>query len=164
RAMLRGDGDALVPISLQSALPGFRIVHLRHTALVRALEEEHIDVVLDPFCLLPDAGLADLSTYGVWSVPFGHSGDPRTQSTPAFWEVIEGRPSTETRLCVHWKGSDSKRALYVSVAPTDRRSVSRSQNHVYWKISAALARKLQKRAEDPDAFVERLKESAPGDV
>ena len=173
RYLFRSEADALAPIDLQSALPTCRVVNLRHalagsqpvnTALVRALEEEHIDVVLDPFCLLPDAGLADLSTYGVWSVPFGHGGDPRTQSTPAFWEVIEGRPSTETRLCVHWKGSDSKRALYVSVAPTDRRSVSRSQNHVYWKISAALARNIQSLAEDPDAFVERLKESAPGDV
>ncbi|OLB80892.1 MAG: hypothetical protein AUH96_00720, partial [Nitrospirae bacterium 13_2_20CM_2_61_4] len=173
RYLLRSEADALALIDLQSALPTCRVVNLRHalagsqpvnTALVRALEEEHIDVVLDPFCLLPDAGLADLSTYGVWSVPFGHGGDPRTQSTPAFWEVIEGRPSTETRLCVHWKGSDSKRALYVSVAPTDRRSVSRSQNHVYWKISAALARNIQSLAEDPDAFVERLKESAPGDV
>jgi len=173
RYLFRSEADALAPIDLQSALPTCRVVNLGHalagsqpvnTALVRALEEEHIDVVLDPFCLLPDAGLADLSTYGVWSVPFGHGGDPRTQSTPAFWEVIEGRPSTETRLCVHWKGSDSKRALYVSVAPTDRRSVSRSQNHVYWKISAALARNIQSLAEDPDAFVERLKESAPGDV
>src|SRR6266550_1924784 len=164
RYLFRSDGDALVPIGLQSALPSCRIVNLRHTALVRALEEEHIDVVLDPFCLLPDAGLADLSTYGVWSVPFGHSGDPRTQSTPAFWEVVEGTPSTETRLCVHWTGSDSKRALYLSVAPTDRRSVSRSQNHVYWKISAALARNIQNLAEDPDAFVERLKEGALVDV
>src|SRR5213083_1968185 len=173
RYLFRSDADAFVPIGLHSALPSCRVVDLQHAlagsqpvdpALVRALAAEHIDVVLDPFCLLPDAGLADLSTYGVWSVPFGHSGDPRTQSTPAFWEVVEGTPSTETRLCVHWKGSDCKRALYLSVAPTDRRSVSRSQNHVYWKISAALARNIQSLAEDPDAFVERLKESAPGDV
>src|SRR5206468_9274550 len=158
---------------LQSALPTCRVVNLRHalagsqpvnTALVRALEEEHIDVVLDPFCLLPDAGLADLSTYGVWSVPFGHGGDPRTQSTPAFWEVVERTPSTETRLCVHWKGSDSKRALYLSVAPTDHRSVSRSQNHVYSKVSAALARSIQRLWEDPHAFLERLKAAAPFDA
>jgi hypothetical protein len=121
-------------------------------------------VVLDPCGLLPDAGLADLSTYGVWSVPFGHSGDPRTQSTPAFWEVIEGTPSTETRLCVQWKGSGGKRVLHLSVAPTDRRSVSRSKSRLYWKVSAALARNLLRLGEDPDAFVQRLAATASSDV
>src|SRR6266566_5267850 len=165
--------DALAPIDLQSALPSCRVFNLRHalagsqpvhTALVRALAAEHIDVVLDPFCLLPDAGLADLSTYGVWSVPFGQSGDPRTQSTPAFWEVSEGRPSTETRLCVQGKGYSGKRLLYSAVAPTDRRSVSRSKSRLYWRISAALARDLLRLGEDPAAFVQRLAASAPSDV
>src|SRR5438093_1026178 len=105
RYLFRSEADALVPIDLQSALPTCRVVNLRHalagsqpvnTALVRALEEEHIDVVLDPLCLLPDAGLADLSTYGVWSVPFGHGGQPRTKSTPGCWEVIEWTPSSGT--------------------------------------------------------------------
>ena len=173
RHLFRSVADALVRIDLQSALPTCRVVNLQHalagsqpvnTALVRALEEEGIDVVLDPFCLLPDAGLADLSTYGVWSVPFGHSGDLRTQSTPAFWEVIEGTPSTETRLCVQWKGSSGKRVLYLSVAPTDRRSVSRSKSRLYWKMSAALTRNLLCLGEDPDAFVQRLAASASSDV
>jgi len=172
RHLFRSVADALVRIDLQSALPTCRVVNQHalagsqpvNTALVRALEEESIDVVLDPFCLLPDAGLADLSTYGVWSVPFGHSDDPRTQSTPAFWEVIEGTPSTETRLCVQWKGSGGKRVLYLSVAPTDRRSVSRSKSRLYWKIAAALARNLLCLGEDPDAFVQRLAASASSDV
>jgi len=108
--------------------------------------------------------LANLSTYGVWSVPFGHSGDQRTQSTPAFWEVIEGSPSTETRLCVQRKGSSGKRVLYSAVAPTDRRSVSRSKSRLYWRVSAALVRHLRRLGEDPDGFVQRLAASAPSDV
>ena len=173
RYLFRSDADAFVPIGLHSALPSCRVVDLQHAlagsqpvdpALVRALAAEHIDVVLDPFCLLPDAGLADLSTYGVWSVPFGQSGDPRTQSTPAFWEVSEGRPSTETRLCVQGKGYTGKRPLYSAVAPTDRRSVSRSKSRLYWRISAALARALLRLGEDPAAFVQRLAASAPVDV
>jgi hypothetical protein len=168
RYLFRGEADALSPIDLQSALPSCRVVNVRHaraaSQLVRALAEEHIDVVLDPLCLLPPAGLTDVSTYGVWSVPFGHSGDPRTQFTPAFWEVIEGRPSTETRLCVQWKGSGGKRVLYLSVAPTDRRSVSRNQSRLYWKISAAVARNLLSLRRNPDAFVQRLAASAPSDV
>jgi hypothetical protein len=164
RYLFRMVPDALAPIDLQSTLPNCRVVDLRRTPLARALEAaERVDVVLDPFSLMPEAGLADLSTYGVWSVPFGRSDDPRTRSTPGFWEVIEGKPSTETRLCIEWKGSDGKRSLYWCVAPTDRRSVSRSKSRLYWKISAALARNLLGLAEDPDAFVQRLAASAPSD-
>src|SRR5207247_1489387 len=97
-------------------------------------------------------------------ITFGQSDDQRTQSTPAFWEVIEGRPSTETRLCIHQKSLSKTVSLYVSVAPTDRRSVSRSQNHVYWKMSAALARNVQMLWEDPDAFLDRLEAAASFDV
>jgi hypothetical protein len=162
RYLFRRFPDALAPIHLQSALPSRRV--LDGPDLLRTLQEERIDVVLDPFSLLRGGCLAEPSRYGVWSITFGQSGDPRTQSTPAFWEVIEGKPSTETRLCIHWKGLDKKLTLYVSVAATDRRSVSRSQNHIYWKLSAALARKIQMLWEDPDAFLERLKAAAPFEV
>jgi hypothetical protein len=157
RHLFRSLPDALAPIELQSALPNCRAVDAR-------LHEQQIDVVLDPFSLLPDAGLAELSRYGVWNIAFGQSGDPRTQSTPAFWEVVEGRPSTETRLCIHRKGLNKRLSLYVSVAPSDRRSMSRSQNHVYWKVSAALGRKIQLLWENPDAFLKRLRAAAPFEV
>jgi len=160
RRLFRSLPDAHAPIDLQSALPNCRVLDgadLRST-------EEQLDVVLDPFCLLPDGWLAERARYGVWSMTFGQNGDQRTQSTPAFWEVIEGRPSTETRLCIHRKDLNKTLSLYVSVAPSDRRSVSRSQNHVYWKISAALARKIQMLWEDPDAFLERLKAAASFEV
>src|SRR5216117_2393080 len=159
RRLFRGVPDAHAPITLQSALPNRRVL-----ARADLLQEEQLDVVLDPFCLLPDGRLAEPSRYGVWSITFGQSGDQRTQSTPAFWEVIEGRPSTETRLCIQRKGLSKTVSLYVSVAPTDRRSVSRSQNHVYWKMSAALARNVQMLWEDPDAFLDRLEAAASFDV
>jgi hypothetical protein len=120
-------------------------------------------VVWDPLSLLPDACLAELSTYGVWSTTFGYSGDAKTQTTPAFWEVIEERP-IEARLCIHRKGSDKVLSIYVSVARSDRRSVSRSQNDIYWKIAAAWARKIQMLWEDPGAFIDRLKEAVPFEV
>jgi hypothetical protein len=163
RRIFRGVPDAHARINLQSALPDCRVLDAADrlsTLSERALQEEQLDVVLDPLCLLPDGCLAETPRYGVWSVAFGQSGDPRTQSTPAFWEVIEGRPSTETRLGIRRKGSNKTLTLYESVAPSDRRSMSRSQNHIYWKMSAALARKIQMLWEDPDALLERLKAAA----
>src|SRR6267142_846511 len=159
RRLFRGFPDAHAPIDLRSALPNCRVLDGADL-----LQAEQLDVVLDQLCLLPDGCLAETSRYGVWSVAFGQSGDERTQSTPAFWEVIEGSPTTETRLCIHRKGLNKTLSLYVSVAPSDRRSVSRSQNHVYWKMSAALARNVQLLWEDPDAFLERLEAAASFDV
>ena len=160
RRLFRSFPDAHALIDLRSALPNCRVLD---GADLRSIEEQ-LDVVLDPFGLLPDGWLVESTRYGVWSITFGQSGDQRTQSTPAFWEVIEGRPSTETRLCIHQKSLSKTVSLYVSVAPTDRRSVSRSQNHVYWKMSAALARNVQMLWEDPDAFLERLEAAASFDV
>src|SRR6266550_6107478 len=88
RRLFRSLPDAHAPIDLRSALPTCRVLD---GADPRSIEEQ-LDVVLDPFDLLPDGCLAETSRYGVWSVAFGQSGDERTQSTPAFWEVIEGSP------------------------------------------------------------------------
>ena len=160
RRLFRRFPDALAPVNLQTALPNRPVLGGAELG-ARTLQEEGIDVVLDLFSLLPDGCFAESSRYGVWTTTFGQSGDPKTQLTRGFWEVIEGTPGTETRLCVHGKGFDGKLPLYVSVAPTDRRSVSRSQNHVYWKLAAALAGKIQLLWEDPDAFLERLQAAAP---
>jgi hypothetical protein len=163
RQLFRRSPDALAPINVGSAFPDRRVfdgASLQSAALARMFREERIDVALDPFFLLPDGCFADAPTHGVWSIRFGQSGDPKTQSAPGFWEVVEGRPSTETRLCVRSRGGDGTVSLYVSVAPTDRRSVSRSQNHVYWKISAALVRRMQMLRDDPDAFLARFKAAA----
>src|SRR2546429_3884593 len=49
RRLFRGVPDAHVPITLQSALPNRRVLDGADL-----LQEEQLDVVLDPFCLLPD--------------------------------------------------------------------------------------------------------------
>lgn len=167
RHLFRRCPDALAPISVPSALPNRPIVAWTHppdAPLARRLQQERVDVVLDPFSLLADGSLAEVARYGVWSTAFGRSGDPRTQAAPGFWEVIDGTPGTETRLCIRGNGFDKTLSLYISVAPTDRRSLSRSQNHIYWKIAAALARKIQLLWEDSEAFRERLKAATPFDV
>lgn len=169
RLLVRRGPDALAGIDPHAALPNCHVVDLR-TSLARVLAGGRLDVVLDPFSLLADGGpggaggaggaLADCSTYGVWSVAFGDAGDPRTQGTPVFWEIVEGRPSTSTRLCIRWKGSATQRVLYSSVAATYRHSVSRARNHIYWKLSAALTRTIQGLWEDPAGFRERLRAAA----
>ena len=110
RYLFRNFLDALAPIDLQSGLPNCRVLNGadgRHalvesqrgnTLLARTLQEEQIDVVLDPFALMPNGFLDELPKYGVWSTTFGQSDDPRTQSIPGFWELIEGRPTTEAGL------------------------------------------------------------------
>ena len=160
RYLFRSFLDALAPINLQSALPNCRVLNAADL-LARTRQEERIDVVFDPFSLMPNGWLDELPKYGVWSTTFGQSDDLRTQSAPGFWEVIEGRPTTQAGLCVHGKGFDKKLVIYSSVAPTDRRSVSRTQNHLYWKIAGALTRNIRMLWEDPEAFVKTRKAAAP---
>src|SRR5207245_11491224 len=95
RRLFRGVPDAHAPITLQSALPNRRVLDGADL-----LQEEQLDVVLDPVCLLPDVRLAEPSRYGVWTVAFGQRGDQRTQSTPDFSEVITRTPSPQTRLSI----------------------------------------------------------------
>lgn len=153
RLLFRASPDALAPIRLATAFPTRRMLALDDPAL----REARVDVVLDPFSLLQDGFPLESSRHGVWSTQFGEDGDPKTQSAPAFWEVVEGRPITQTRLCVRCTGSDRPVALYTSVAATDRRSPARSQNHLYWRLSAALTRNLRALWQDPEAFGESLK-------
>jgi hypothetical protein len=142
--------DAFQPMSVRAALPRCPVIHEPAT-------DTEVDVVLDPLALLADdAAAPPPPRYGVWTVAFGRSGDPKTQTTPAYWEVVEGMPATETRLCIRRNGLDSTRVCYVSVAPTDRRSVSRSQNRVYWKMAAALVSQLRQLWQDPQAFTRGL--------
>lgn len=159
RRLFRSSPDAHAPVKLETAVPNARVV-----VEADLPSAPRVDVVLDPFALLPDAWSGEPPRYGVWTVRFGVTSDPRTQSAPAFWEVVEGKLGTETRLCIRRAASDQTVSLYASVAPSDRRSASRTQNHVLWKVSAALARKIQELWEDPDRFLERLKTSAPFEV
>lgn len=159
RRLFRSSPDAHAAIDLQTALPNARVI-----VEADLPSAPRPDVVLDPFSLLPERWSAERPRYGVWTVRFGLSSDQRTQSAPAFWEVVEGKRSTETRLCIRRAASDQTVSLYASVAPSDGRSVARTQNHVFWKVSAALARKIQELSEDQDAFLERLRTSAPFEV
>src|SRR5207253_7122215 len=88
RRLFRGFPDAHAPIDLQTALPNRRVLDGADL-----LQEEQLDVVLDPFCLLPNGRLAEPSRYGVWNITFGQSGDQRTQSTPEI-----GRASWRERV------------------------------------------------------------------
>lgn len=163
RLLFRRLPDALAPVSAHTALPHCPIIpqaQLRN----RPLDDVPIDVVVDPFALLGPDCEAVRPQYGTWTTTFGRSGDPKTQSTPGYWEVVEGVPETETRLCIRQGGIARMLAIYVSVAPTDRRSVSRSQNHVYWKLAAALASKLHALWKDPATFVRGLDAAMPFDA
>lgn len=161
RSLFRRRPDALAPVDLRIALPGRSVLAAASGAPALA---GPVDLVLDPFSLLPDASLADGAAYGLWSIAFGKHGDPRTQAHPSFWEVIEGAPATEARLCVQRRGLGGTRPVYVLRAPTDRRSVWRSRNHVCWKLSAALATRLRRLWEDPEKFLERLTAATPFDI
>ena len=82
-----------------------------------------------------------IARHGVWS--YHHGDNQVNRGGPAgFWEVVEGQPTTGTVLQVLTEDLDNGPVLYRSYAMTDRRSVWRNRNNVYWKASAFVARKL----------------------
>lgn len=157
RRLFPREPDALAPVRLQTALPE---CSERNDPEV----DGPVDVVLDPDALLTPAVRTGPARHGVWTLRFGRADDPRTLSAPGYWEVVEGMPETETRLCVRLDGVDRVLPLLVSVAPTDRRSVARSQNHIFWKMAAALESTLRQLWADPEPFHHRFDAVTPVDA
>lgn len=162
RRLFRRMPDALAPVSIAAALPHCPV--LTGSEVGDRNPAEPPDVVIDPFALVPMNGGAPHPRYGVWTLTFGRTGDPKTQAAPGYWEVAEGTPETETRLCMRRNGSDGALAIHVSVAPTDRRSVSRNLNHIFWKMAGALGSKLRQLWQDPETFARGLDAVRPFDA
>jgi len=88
------------------------------------------------------APFAVAARYGVWSY---HLGDRlETKGGPGgFWEVMDCRPLTGSLLAMTSGDPPRSRIIYRSYAPSDNRSVRRSQNNYYWKTADFALRKLR---------------------
>lgn len=93
------------------------------------------------FRILRGAALG-IARHGVWS--YHHDDNEVIRGgPPGFWEVMEDHPVSGSVLQVLSEELDAGQVLYRSHAPTHRRSVVRNKNHVYWKSSAFVLRRLR---------------------
>lgn len=148
--------DALHPAEVQSIAPkavwieasistprGMRgDIRLNFSAETK-LKDLLIDIVLDPCGLIEPKTFEPYASCGVYTLEWGRAG-MGSQDSATFRAVIKNEPVITTTLSSHLASSLDPIVLFQSQAPVDRRSMARSQNHVDWKLSAALARSINK--------------------
>lgn len=115
--------------------------HLEDADL-EAIRDHRPDVLLRFGFRILRGGVLTVAPHGVWSY---HHDDEREirGGPPGFWEVMEGRPGSGAILQVLGEALDAGRVLVRSVSPTDRRSVIRNRNHVYWTAVPFVRRSLE---------------------
>lgn len=78
---------------------------------------------------------------GVWS--YHHGDNERYRGgPPGFWEVMEGTPETGCVLQILNEELDNGTVIYKAFSQTDKLSVNRSKNRLYWTSASFLARCL----------------------
>jgi hypothetical protein len=106
---------------------------------VAAIREHAPDVLLNLGFPPLGGAVLDAARLGMWT--FDHL-EREKAGRPAFaWEMLHGRPATETCLCA--TTSRSSVVLQRSWATTDLNSLHRSRNAALWKSSAFLGRALR---------------------
>lgn len=117
---------------------------------VEGIVASDLDVIVS-FDPRPVSATEGVARFGTWSYAFGEVG---SSVDPGFWEVMEGAPVTQAALQVSTGGTDQPRSICRSFSNTDKYSVARNQNNVYWTSSAFVLRSLQLihegRAESPE--------------
>lgn len=152
RRLFRRRPDAFAHRDLAPLLEGIPLLEVtpRTTRFSDALEEGDLeavrrhrpDVLLRFGFRILRGEVLTAARHGVWSY---HHDDEREirGGPPGFWEVMEGRPGSGAILQVLTESLDAGRVLARSVSPTDRRSVMRGRNHVYWTAVPFVRRCLE---------------------
>lgn len=86
--------------------------------------------------------ILNLAKYGIWS--YHHGDNMVNRGWPAgFWEVMNKWSITGSTLQILTEDLDAGKILYRSYSQTDRRSIYRNRNNIYWKSLSFLPRKLE---------------------
>jgi len=109
---------------------------------IKRIEAYDVDVLIRLGFHMPRGRILQVPRYGVWSY---HHGDSRATRSgpPGFWEVIGGRPVTESILHILSEDPDSEIVLCRSYSSIHRLSVRLSRNNCLWKSLSFVPRKLE---------------------
>ncbi len=86
--------------------------------------------------------ILDAAKYGVWS--FHHDDNLEYRGgPPLFWEIYEQNPVSGTILQILTNSLDGGHVIYRGHSKTDRTSLYRSRNPIYWKTAEYAMRRLR---------------------
>ena len=138
--------DSLAPADLTSLIGDLVSPHSRDPSM----KEEAVDVILNLGSAAPTAELVSSARYGIWSFRFSDSSND-SPCAPLFWELYEENPVSEVSIRVQKDLSGSSRTIFSSQATTNKTSLYRNRNPIYWKcveIGLRCLRELELRGDE----------------
>jgi hypothetical protein len=144
--------DAKANVDLSSMLsdvPSITVHPIRKGFTDRIPEDElasinghNLDVIFRFGFRIIRGGILSAARYGVWS--FHHDDNLEYRGgPPLFWEIYEQNPVSGTILQILTDSLDGGHVIYRSHSSTDKSSLYRSRNPIYWKTAEFALRRLR---------------------
>jgi folate-dependent phosphoribosylglycinamide formyltransferase PurN len=127
---------------------------------VNYLKEKNIDIFIRLGYKILRGDVLHISRYGIWSF---HHGDNRiNRGSPAgTWEVLLGQRTTGAILQVLTEDLDKGIVLSRAITSTDKLSILRNRNNLYWRAYKMMIREVTKcHALGGDAYFSQKKRQA----
>ena len=150
RNKVEPDSRATTDLSpLLRDVPSITVHHLRKGFTDRIPEDElesirghNLDVLFRFGFRIIRGGILAAARYGVWS--FHHDDNLEYRGgPPLFWEIYEQNPVSGTILQILTDSLDGGHVIYRGHSSTDKSSLYRSRNPIYWKTAEYALRRLR---------------------
>jgi hypothetical protein len=128
-----------------------------------AINGHNLDVLFRFGFRIIRGGILSAARYGVWS--FHHDDNLEYRGgPPLFWEIYEQNPVSGTILQILTDSLDGGYVIYRGHSSTDKSSLYRNRNPIYWKTAEYALRRLRDLNERGMEYIESLptyREDAP---
>ncbi|MGH9596789.1 MAG: glucosamine inositolphosphorylceramide transferase family protein [Edaphobacter sp.] len=122
---------------------------------LEAIRSHRLDVLFRFGFRIIRGGILGAAQYGVWS--FHHDDNLEYRGgPPLFWEIYEQNPVSGTILQILTDSLDGGRVIYRGHSSTDKSSLYRNRNPIYWKTAEYALRRLRNLNERGMEFIESL--------
>jgi hypothetical protein len=130
---------------------------------LEAIRSHNLDVLFRFGFRIIRGGILAAARYGVWS--FHHDDNLEYRGgPPLFWEIYEQNPVSGTILQILTDSLDGGHVIYRGHSSTDKSSLYRSRNPIYWKTAEYALRRLRDLNDRGVEYIESLptyREDAP---
>jgi len=109
---------------------------------LESIRSHNIDVLFRFGFRIIRGGILSAAKYGVWSIHHDDNLEYRG-GPPLFWEIYEQNPVSGTILQVLTDSLDGGHVIYRGHSSTDKSSLYRNRNPIYWKTAEFPLRRLR---------------------
>jgi hypothetical protein len=122
---------------------------------LEAIRSHNLDVLFRFGFRIIRGGILAAARYGVWS--FHHDDNLEYRGgPPLFWEIYEQNPVSGTILQILTDSLDGGHVIYRGHSSTDKSSLYRSRNPIYWKTAEYALRRLRDLNDRGMQYIESL--------